>query len=118
MGAEGPQRVSRSRLISLTARYFLPAAWTAYGASAPAPERVGRSKIPPHPVPGQHGHADRVDKGDDGKSWRLSPCSSGPDIRGENHGPYTPLPGCYSQLHPLVAPQVLHFMHVPLRTKV
>lgn len=33
--------------------------------------------------------------------------------QGPKHCPVT-----RHQLHPLVAPQVLHFMHVPLRTKV
>ncbi len=118
-GGRSPLSVSPSRLISLTARCFfacgLDCAW---GERTRPVKEWERANIPPHPIPGQHGHVGRVEKG-----HQVSLASFLRIRRGRlpwaASDPYAP--GCRGvnpQLHPLVAPQVLHFMQVPLRTSV
>ena len=78
-GGRSPLSVSPSRLISLTARCFfacgLDVAWNERTRSVKEWEGAN---IPPHPVPGRHGHVGRVKQGIDGKSQRLASYSSGP----------------------------------------
>ncbi len=63
-GGRSPLSVSPSRLISLTARCLfacgLDVAWNERTRSVKEWEGAN---IPPHPVPGQHGHVGRVKKG-------------------------------------------------------
>ena len=118
-GGRSPLSVLPSRLILIDRPVFfacgLDCTWDE--RTRPVKEWEG-ANIPPHPVRGRHGHVGRAEKG---QMVSLATCLR---IRRDRHriGSVRPLrpglPGRLAQLHPLVAPQVLHFMQVPLRTSV